>query len=204
MRVRRRLLVQAARAKPLPVGPPAMAREPGDSRMEGVAGLAPRLQPPVQIRDPFIAQQLDAPLEELPVQRELVYEVRPRRPAHIPIPEQPCGYHISVRLVSDQEDTQMTPRCGFGAAHGVRRLPLSSAAVSPCAADRLNRSHSRCQSCLSSSRRLLPVSSSRYSHSFTPIRDAARQTEARAPRRLVRVSRRSAAHRRSKRRVRGA
>jgi hypothetical protein len=51
MRVRRRLLVQAARAKPLPVGPPAMAREPGDSRMEGIAGLTPRLQPPVQIRD---------------------------------------------------------------------------------------------------------------------------------------------------------
>jgi hypothetical protein len=31
-----------------------MAQEPGDSRVEGVAGLAPRLRPPVQLRDPFI------------------------------------------------------------------------------------------------------------------------------------------------------
>ena len=29
-----------------------MAQEPGDSRMEGVAGLAPRLRPPVQLGDP--------------------------------------------------------------------------------------------------------------------------------------------------------
>jgi hypothetical protein len=52
LRLRRRLLVQAAWAKPLPMGPPAMAQERGDSRMEGVARLAPRLRPPEQRLEP--------------------------------------------------------------------------------------------------------------------------------------------------------
>ncbi len=75
---------------------------------------------------PELAQQLDTPLEELRVQRELVYEVSPRRPAHVPIPEQPCGYQISVRLVSDQEDTKMTPRCGAKVRSNSRSSASSS------------------------------------------------------------------------------